>query len=88
MTERYDEHYISSVTALGDTHEVVTSQAVFTRNGIKLVDVGARINSAFREKLVQHKLLPPIDQCLTVAGGVTCSTPSTPCRCRRRWPSS
>jgi len=71
MTERYDEHYISSVTALGDTHEVVTSQAVFTRNGIKLVDVGARINSAFREKLVQHKLLPPIDQCLTVAGGVT-----------------
>lgn len=71
MTERYDEHYISSVTALGDTHEVVTSQAVFTRNGIKLVDVGARINSAFREKLVQHKLLPPIDQCLTVADGVT-----------------
>ncbi len=71
MTERYDEHYISSVTALGDTHEVVTSQAVFTRNGIKLVDKGARINSAFREKLVQHKLLPPIDQCLTVANGVS-----------------
>lgn len=71
MSVLYDEHYISSVTALGDTHEVVTSQAVFTRNGIKLVDVGARINSAFREKLVQHKLLPAIDQCLTVAGGVT-----------------
>jgi HD-GYP domain-containing protein (c-di-GMP phosphodiesterase class II) len=71
MSERYDEHYIGSVTALGDTHEVVTSQAVFTRNGIKLVDAGARINSAFREKLVQHKLLPAIDSCLTVAGGVT-----------------
>lgn len=71
MSEKYDEHYIASVTALGDTHEVVTSQAVFTRNGIKLLDKGARINSAFREKLVQHKLLPPIDQCLTVADGVT-----------------
>ncbi len=71
MNEKYDEHYIASVTALGDAHEVVTSQAVFTRNGIKLVDKGARINSAFREKLVQHKLLPPIDQCLTVANGVT-----------------
>lgn len=71
MTERYDEHYIGSVTALGDTHEVVTSQAVFTRNGIKLVERGTRVNSAFREKLVQHKLLPPIDQCLSVAGGVT-----------------
>lgn len=71
MTERYDEHYIASVTALGDTHEVVASQAVFTRNGIKLVERGTRVNSAFREKLLQHKLLPPIDQCLTVAGGVT-----------------
>ncbi|MBM3390819.1 MAG: HD domain-containing protein [Betaproteobacteria bacterium] len=71
MNEKYDEHYIASVTALGDTHEVVTSQAVFTRNGIKLVDTGTRIHSAFREKLVQHKLAPPIDQCLTVANGVT-----------------
>ena len=67
----YDEHYIDSVTALGDSHEVVASQAVFTRNGIKLIDKGARINSAFREKLVQHKLLPPIDQCLSVIGAVT-----------------
>ncbi len=71
MTERYDEHYIASVTALGDTHEVVATQAVFTRNGIKLIERGARINSAFREKLVRHKLLPPIDQCLAVADGVT-----------------
>ncbi len=69
--ERYDEHYINSLTALGDTHEVVTSQAVCARNGIKLVDRGVRIDSSLREKLVQHKLLPPIDQCLTVAGGVT-----------------
>ncbi len=66
----YDEHYIDSVTALGDTHEVVASQAVFTRNGIKLIERGTRINSTFREKLLQHKLLPPIDQCLVVAGGV------------------
>lgn len=69
--ERYDTHYIDSVTALGDTHEVVTTQPVFTRNGIKLVDKGVRVNSAFRTRLVQHKLLPPIDQCLTVLGGVT-----------------
>lgn len=71
MTERYDEHYINSVTALGDTHEVVTSQAVFTRNGIKLVERGTRVNSALRDKLLQHKLQPAIDQCLSVEGGVT-----------------
>jgi HD-GYP domain-containing protein (c-di-GMP phosphodiesterase class II) len=71
MTERYDEHYIASVTALGDTHEVVARQAVFTRNGIKLIERGTRINSALRDRLLQHKLLPPIDQCLSVEGGVT-----------------
>ncbi|MHB1076151.1 hypothetical protein [Thiobacillus sp.] len=71
MSEHYDEHYINSVTALGDTHEVVTTQAIFTRNGIKLIDRGASINSAMREKLVRHKLIPVIDECLSVADGVT-----------------
>ncbi len=74
MTERYDEHYIASVTALGDTHEVVARQAVFTRNGIKLIERGTRINSALRDRLLQHKLLPAIDQCLSVEGGVTQSS--------------
>lgn len=69
--ETYDEHYINSVTALGDTHEVVTTQAVFTRNGIKLIDQGTRINSALRDKLVRHKLVPSIDECLSVVDGVT-----------------
>ncbi|MEW6120850.1 MAG: HD domain-containing phosphohydrolase [Pseudomonadota bacterium] len=71
MTERYDEHYIASVAAMGDTHAVSTTQAIFTRNGIKLIDAGTRINSALREKLVQHKLIPDIDQCLVVENGVT-----------------
>ena len=69
--ERYDEHYVRSVTALGDTHEVVTSQAIFTRNNIKLVDKGVRINSALHDRLVQHKLIPALEQCLTIEGGVT-----------------
>ena len=71
MSERYDEHYLNSVTALGDAQDVVTSQAVFARNGVKLVEKGARINGALRETLVQHKLQPPIDECLSVANGVT-----------------
>jgi HD-GYP domain-containing protein (c-di-GMP phosphodiesterase class II) len=71
MSETYDEHYLNSVTALGDTQEVVASQAVFTRRGIKLIEKGTRITSAFRERLIQHKLMPPIDDCLSVANGVT-----------------
>ena len=71
MSETYDEHYLNSITALGDAQEVVASQAVFTRRGIKLIEKGTRITSAFRERLIQHKLLPPIDECLSVANGVT-----------------
>ena len=71
MSERYDEHYVASITAMGDTYAVSTSQAIFTRNGIKLIDAGARINSALREKLVKHKLIPDIDKCLVVENGVT-----------------
>lgn len=71
MSERHDEHYINSIAALGDAHAVTTTQAVFTRNGIKLIDQGARINSALREKLMQHTLTPAIDDCLAVANGVT-----------------
>jgi len=67
----YDVHYISSVTALGDTHEVVASQSVLARNGIRLIERGERVDSSLRDKLTQHKLVPAIDQCLTVAGGVT-----------------
>jgi HD-GYP domain-containing protein (c-di-GMP phosphodiesterase class II) len=71
MSDRYDEHYIASIAALGDSHVVATSQAIFTRNGIKLIDAGTRINSAMRERLIQHKLIPDIDQCLVVENGVT-----------------
>ncbi len=71
MNQNHDAHYIASVTAMGDSLAVVTNQAIFSQNGIKLVDKGARINSAFRERLVKHKLLPPIDQCLSVEDGVT-----------------
>ena len=67
----YDEHYIGSITALGDTHEVVASQAVLARNGTKLIERGERVDSSLREMLLQHKLAPAIDQCLTVAGSVT-----------------
>ena len=60
-----------SVTALGDTHQVVASQAVLARNGMQLIERGGRVDSSLREKLQQHKLVPAIDQCLTVAGSVT-----------------
>ena len=31
MEPRHDEHYIRSITQMGDSQNVVTSQAIFTR---------------------------------------------------------
>ena len=83
----YDEHYIGSVTALGDTHQVVASQAVLARNGMQLIERGGRVDSSLREKLQQHKLVPAIDQCLTVAGSVTQASLRDRTWRNPRWPA-
>jgi HD-GYP domain-containing protein (c-di-GMP phosphodiesterase class II) len=67
----YDEQYVRSITQMGDSHNVVTSQPIYTKNRIKLVDKGVRVNSALFERLVSHKLIPQIDRCLTVEDGVS-----------------
>ena len=70
MEQRYDEHYIRSITQMGDTQNVVTSQAIFTTRKIKLIEKGVRVNSALFERLVSHKLIPKIDHCLAVENGI------------------
>jgi hypothetical protein len=60
-----DGHYLRHVTALGEKQEVVARQPIFASNGMKLVDVGARIDHSLYERLMQHKLLPAIDECVT-----------------------
>jgi HD-GYP domain-containing protein (c-di-GMP phosphodiesterase class II) len=70
QSQRHDEHYLRDVTALGDTREVMTRQAIFSRTGIKLVQKGVRMDSRLYERLMQHKLKPPLEQCLQVADAV------------------
>ena len=71
MSVGYDEHYVRAVVQMGDTSPVFTTQTIFTTNKIKLVEKGARVNSALFERLVSHKLIPKLDQCLAVEDGVT-----------------
>lgn len=71
MDERHDEHYLQAVTSMGDSRHVVTNQPIFAGKGIKLVEKGIRVNSTLFEKLVKHKLIPQIDQCLSVEDGIT-----------------
>ncbi len=66
-----DPHYLRDVTALGDTHEVHTREAVYSKNQIKLLEQGVRVDSGMFERLMQHKLAAPLEQSLKVADAVS-----------------
>jgi len=66
-----DPHYVVTVAQMGDVKRIITSEEVFTAKGMKLLDKGVVIDSGLSERLLQHKLLKPIDQSLTVDDGIT-----------------
>src|SRR6185295_16305684 len=70
MAEAFDEHYLRTVTQLGDLLPVVTSKPIYAGNQVKLLNQGVRINSALYERIVRHKLSAPLEQSLTADGGV------------------
>ena len=68
--DTHDERYLQDVLALGDRQPVVATIAIYSQSGIKLVNPGARVTSALYERLVQHKLLARIEQCVAAENGV------------------
>ena len=65
-----DKHYLQSVTHLGDTRPIVANREVYTSTGMKLIGAGMRIDSSLYERLLQHRLVPPLDQSLTTEDAV------------------
>lgn len=63
-------HYLRAVTDMAERCAVVTQDAIYSANGIKLVEKGARIDSRLYDRLVQHKLREPIDSHLSVENAV------------------
>lgn len=63
-------HYLRALTDMADRRAVVADAAIYTDNGIKLVEKGARIDSRLYGRLVQHKLREPIDRHLSIENPV------------------
>lgn len=57
----HEAAYIRPIAELGETHEVVAIEDIRSRTGVKPLARGARIRRAVLERLLQHKLLKPID---------------------------
>lgn len=64
-------HYLKSVTQMGDVVPVVANQDVHAASGMKLISAGMRINSSLYERLLNHRLVPSIDECLTAENAVS-----------------
>ena len=71
MAEMNDAYYLRHVTDLAQKRPVVAHQAIYSRTGMKLVDVGTRLTEALFDKLVVHKILPPIDESLGIEDEVS-----------------
>ncbi|WP_126454704.1 HD-GYP domain-containing protein [Sulfuriflexus mobilis] len=74
MDKEYHNNYLRHVTALGDSHDVLTHEDIYAQNGIKLVNKNARINRHLYENLIHHKLLKPIDFSLTINNAVSANS--------------
>lgn len=69
-----DSFYLKNLLALSDKFAIETIRPVTADNGIKLIDSGVRLSRQMYEKLVLHKIAPPIDECLAVADGLSLDT--------------
>lgn len=67
----HSSHYLKTVTELGDGRKVLAVRDIFSSQGMKLVPQGTQLNSALYQRLLNHKLVPKLDDCLTTEGGVT-----------------
>lgn len=63
-------HYLDHVVAVSATHTVEATEDVYAGNGMKLLARGARVDAQMRERLLQHKLHKPLEDCVQVVGGV------------------
>lgn len=68
----HDSHYLKNVTGMGDNCTVVANRDIHSSSsGIKLVSAGMSINSSLYDRLLQHRLSPPLDECLSAENEVT-----------------
>jgi HD-GYP domain-containing protein (c-di-GMP phosphodiesterase class II) len=63
-------HYLDHVMAVSTTLAVEASEDIYAGNGMKLLARGARVDARVRDRLLEHKLHKPLEECVEVIGGV------------------
>jgi hypothetical protein len=65
-----NQHYLDRVVALSETTEVEASEDILSGNGMKLLAKGARIDAKVKDRLLEHKLIKPLETMMRVVDGV------------------
>ena len=63
-----DSHYVKHVKKASDEHAISTNEDIFSESGHKLIAKNVTINNELYDKLMQHKLLKPLDMSISVGG--------------------
>ena len=59
-----DDRYLEAMASSGGKRAMFVAQPIYSANGIKLLDTGARVDSRVLGRLFGQKLAEPIDRCV------------------------
>lgn len=65
-----NRHYFDHVMHTGERHAVEAAEDIYSGSGIKLLAKGSRVDESTRERLLDHKLSRPLEDCLSVGGAL------------------
>jgi HD-GYP domain-containing protein (c-di-GMP phosphodiesterase class II) len=66
-----NEHYLDNVMTVAEERQVEATEDIYSSSGMKLVAKGYAIHRNMRDRLLEHKLTKPLEDCLAVSDGVT-----------------
>lgn len=65
------QHFTNAVAQLGEKNKLVTSTAIYSAQGVKIVDQGVPVTAKLYERLMQHKTSTPLEQSMEVESAVS-----------------
>ena len=63
-------HFTAAVARLGEKRNLVTATAIYSAQGVKIVDQGVPVSARLYERLTQHRTTTPLEQAMVVESAV------------------
>jgi len=66
-----NSHFLNHVVASSASHDLIATYDIVAAGGARLLLKGSRIDPTARDRLLEHKLLKPLEDCVQVIDGVS-----------------